>query len=130
FDLNIPVEIVRCQTLREFDGLAMSSRNVFLNEGERAQAVILFKALEQAEGWITEPGMTAPELKKRLNAFIGQAPLAEIDYAELLEYPDLSEPGADMELKNYPHALIIALAVKFGKTRLIDNRIVEPYGGA
>nr|WP_229750386.1 pantoate--beta-alanine ligase [Paenibacillus nasutitermitis] len=124
-DLDFSVEIIRCPTLRESDGLAMSSRNVFLNEEERRQAIILNSALEQAEQWAKEPGMTAPLFKERLSSYIGQAPLADIDYAELLHYPDLTDLPDDMELAASTQPLIIAIAVRFGDTRLIDNRIVE-----
>ena len=128
-DLNMPVTIVSCETLREPDGLAMSSRNVYLSEEERRQAVVLSATLDKAERWIREPGITAGTFAARLRDSIEGAQLARIDYAELLEYPDLIAPEPETDLSRCPSTLIAALAVYFGKTRLIDNRILEPHGG-
>jgi pantoate--beta-alanine ligase len=128
-DLNFPVVIVPCDTVREADGLAMSSRNVYLNEEERRQAVVLSRTLSEAQRWVRQPGITSRELSALVKEAIGRAPLAEIDYAELLKYPDLTEPEPDADLSRYPETLILALAVKFGRTRLIDNRLLEGYGG-
>jgi pantoate--beta-alanine ligase len=121
--------IVPCDTVREADGLAMSSRNVYLNEEERRQAVVLSRTLSEAQRWVRQPGITSRELSALVKEAIGRAPLAEIDYAELLKYPDLTEPEPDADLSRYPETLILALAVKFGRTRLIDNRLLEGYGG-
>jgi pantoate--beta-alanine ligase len=128
-DLNIPVEIVPCDTVREPDGLAKSSRNVYLNDEERRQAVILAQTLEAAGRWLTEPGTTGPRLAAKIRGMIAEAPLAEIDYAEVLEYPDLERPADSADLFGHSHDLIVALAVKFGRTRLIDNRIFSKHGG-
>lgn len=121
-DLNIPVQIVRCPTLREKDGLAMSSRNVYLNEEERKQALVLSKALREAEHWFSEPGMTLERLNRNIRETIEAAPLAVIDYAEIRTYPAL-ELVTDWSQLDGKTPILIALAVKFGKTRLIDNRI-------
>lgn len=128
-DLNFNVEIVPCETVRETDGLAMSSRNVFLDDEQRTQAVVLSQTLSKADKWIREPGITAAEVKKRIYNSINEAPSAVIDYAELLEYPDLTPPDIDTDLSKYEQTLIVALAVKFGQTRLIDNRLLVPLGG-
>ncbi|MBW7473407.1 pantoate--beta-alanine ligase [Paenibacillus oenotherae] len=128
-DLNIPVAIVPCDTVREADGLAMSSRNVYLSEEERRQAVVLSQTLRSAESWVMEPGMTAAKLEGQIRDAITSAPLAEIDYAELLSYPDLSPLEAGVQLSDCRSTLIVALAVKFGRTRLIDNRLILPRGG-
>jgi len=125
FDLNFPVRIVPCETVREPDGLAMSSRNVYLNEEERRQAVILYETLKLAEEKFAEPGMTPRKLKALMHEHIRRAPLAVTDYAEVLTWPDL-EPPADMPFDRMPAGsrFIAALAVKFGRTRLIDNRFL------
>jgi pantoate--beta-alanine ligase len=128
-DLNFPVEIVPCETVREVDGLAMSSRNVFLNDEHRTQAVVLSQTLSKAEKWVREPGITAADIKMHLINSIKEAPDAIIDYAELLEYPDLTPPDSDADLSLHKQTLIVALAVKFGQTRLIDNRLLVPHGG-
>ncbi|UVI32428.1 pantoate--beta-alanine ligase [Paenibacillus spongiae] len=128
-DLNIQVEIVPCETVRESDGLAMSSRNVYLSPDARAQAVVLSQALTEAEQAVKEAGMTVKELEARIRETIAKAPLADIDYAEVLDYPDLTVPSAEVDLSQYPNKLIVALAVKFGSTRLIDNRLLDSHGG-
>lgn len=125
-DFNFPLEIVACPTVREEDGLALSSRNVYLAPEEREQAVVLSRALDLAERKLAEDGLTAEALERLLAERIREAPLADIDYASVLSYPSLSplhgplwqalEGTGDREL-------IVALAVRFGKTRLIDNRV-------
>lgn len=127
-DLNMPVTIVRCPTLREPDGLAMSSRNVYLNPEERKQALVLSQALAQVHRWAAEPGMTVEELRRRIRSHIETAPLAEIDYVDIRTYPAL-EPVTEMEQFDGTRPILVALAVRFGKTRLIDNRILFLEGG-
>ena len=122
-DLNIPVQIVPCPTVREPDGLAMSSRNVYLSPEERRQAVVLSQALAQTDRWLREPGMTVERLKRLIREHIATAPLAVIDYVEVVTYPSL-EPVTSMEQMDGRQPILIALAVKFGATRLIDNRIL------
>ncbi len=126
-DLNMNVEIVPCPILREANGLAMSSRNVFLNPDEREQAVVLSETLNLAEQWIEEAGMTAGELRARIERNIRQKPLADLEYAEILAYPSLEQPGdrTSMEEWRRTRSVIAAVAVKFGTTRLIDNRIFK-----
>jgi pantoate--beta-alanine ligase len=115
--------VVPCPTVRESDGLAMSSRNVYLSEDERKEALVLSQALQMSEQWLYESG-DIKKLEERIIAFIQTAPSASIDYVKALSYPSLKEiehmdsPGSD-------HRLLIALAVKFGRTRLIDNRLIE-----
>ncbi|WP_217556297.1 pantoate--beta-alanine ligase [Paenibacillus sp. GbtcB18] len=122
-DLNMNVDIVACPILREEDGLAMSSRNVFLSKDEREQALVLSRSLKAAEAWVREhASFRAEDLRGAVKAVIEEAPLADIDYVEVLTYPQLEqleavEPGV-------PVRLIVALAVKFGATRLIDNTIL------
>ncbi|TYP77726.1 pantoate--beta-alanine ligase [Paenibacillus methanolicus] len=128
-DLNIPVEIVPCETVREADGLALSSRNVYLSEEERGQAVILSRTLALAKEWVKSPGMTNRALSDKIKESIGQAALADIDYAEVLTYPDLEPLNDEAELSAYDGEILVALAVKFGRTRLIDNRLMELHGG-
>ena len=120
-DLNFPIEIVPCETVREADGLAMSSRNVYLNEQERSEAVVLSQALSQADGWLRE-GLDASETAARIREHIGSAPLADIDYVDVLRFPELTEPATGERLAP-GQRWIAAVAVRFGRTRLIDNRI-------
>lgn len=122
YDLNMPVTIVPCPTLREADGLALSSRNVYLSEEERRQAVVLSAALNDAEAFMRgEAAVTPDRLQAAVVERIQSAPLAHIDYADVLSYPSL-EPIDSFEGVD---RIIVALAVKFGKTRLIDNRILH-----
>ncbi|MDF2721634.1 MAG: pantoate--beta-alanine ligase [Paenibacillus sp.] len=120
-DLNMPVQIVRCPTFREADGLAMSSRNVYLNGEERKQAVILSATLQKVGDWLQEPDMNMERVTSLIRESIESVPLARIDYADIRTYPRL-EPVTSMGQWRESD-IVVALAVKFGKTRLIDNRI-------
>ncbi len=114
-DLNFPVKIVVAPTLRERDGLAMSSRNKFLDAEQRAQAVILFHALQAAKTAVENRPVSATRLKADLKKFITATPLARLDYVEFFNSETL-EPVAQVKPGTQ-----MALAVFFGKTRLIDN---------
>ncbi|MED4581372.1 pantoate--beta-alanine ligase [Brevibacillus choshinensis] len=120
FDLSIPVQIVPCPIIREADGLAMSSRNVYLSQEERSEALVLSRSLKQAEAWLAE-GVALPEIQKRMIQMISEMPLASIEYVEVLRYPDL----VPVEQPIPGESIIVALAVRFGKTRLIDNLITN-----
>lgn len=117
-DLNFPVKMVPCPIVREKDGLAMSSRNVYLNEEERGQALILSQALEKAEKAYVA-GESLAEVRNEMVSLISSQPLAQIDYVEILSFPAL-EPMEQWD----GTAFLMALAVKFGHTRLIDNKII------
>jgi pantoate--beta-alanine ligase len=114
-DLNFPVQIVVAPTRREPDWLAMSSRNKYLDAEQRAQAVILFHALQAAKAAVAKKAVPAAQLKKDLAAFITAAPLARLDYVEFFD-PETLQPVT--QVKRGTH---MALAAYFGKTRLIDN---------
>jgi pantoate--beta-alanine ligase len=114
-DLNFPVKIIVAPTLREPDGLAMSSRNKFLDSEQRAQAVILFHALRAASLAVKTKPISAARLKADLKEFITAAPLARLDYVEFFD-PETLVPVARVK-----RGTQMALAIFFGKTRLIDN---------
>jgi pantoate--beta-alanine ligase len=114
-DLNFPVKIIVAPTLREPDGLAMSSRNKFLDAEQRAQAVILFHALRAAGLAVKKKPVSAARLKADLKEFFTAAPQARLDYVEFFD-PETLAPVA--RVKRGTH---MALAVFVGKTRLIDN---------
>lgn len=114
-DLNFPLKIIVAPTLREADGLAMSSRNKFLNPEERAQATILFHALQAAGMAVRKKSVSAASLKKDLRSFLTVAPLARLDYFEFFD-PETLQPVTQVK-----RGTQMALAVFFGKTRLIDN---------
>jgi len=116
--LNFPVKIIVAPTLREKDGLAMSSRNKFLDAEQRAQSVILFHALQAAKAAVAKKSVSAARLKKDFQQFLTAAPLARLDYVEFFD-PETLQPVSPV--KRGAH---MALAVYFGKTRLIDNACV------
>lgn len=114
-DLNFPVRIIVAPTLRERDGLAMSSRNKYLDAEQRAQAVILYHALQAAKAAVKKKSISAARLKADLKEFITAAPLARLDYVEFFD-PETLQPVSQVK-----RGTQMALAVFFGKTRLIDN---------
>jgi pantoate--beta-alanine ligase len=114
-DLDLPVEIVRCPTVREEDGLAMSSRNAYLSEDERAAATCLFESLARA-AWLVEGGeRDANVLKAEMAKRIGAEPLAQLDYVAVVDDATFTEVE---RLEGSARALV---AARIGKTRLIDN---------
>lgn len=127
FDLNMNVEIVPCPIVREGDGLALSSRNVFLSPEERSQALVLSRSLREARQSIEEGKVrTVAETRELLTSVISSSPLAVIDYAEILTFPNLEGLKNEVLLTDVDGEIIIALAVKFGRTRLIDNNVFIP----
>ncbi|WP_124727375.1 pantoate--beta-alanine ligase [Staphylospora marina] len=120
-DLHIPVEIVPCETVREPDGLAMSSRNVYLSPEEREKARILSRSLFEArDGWSSGELDTPEEMTEFVRKRISSVPDADIDYVETWSWPDLKPLGTLHDGK-----FIVAVAVRFGKTRLIDNLLFD-----
>jgi len=117
-DLNQPVEIVPCPTLREPDGLAMSSRNVNLIAEQREQALVLNRSLRMAEALVAAGERDAKVIEQRVADMIREQPLAQIDYAQVVSMQDLRL------LDTLEERSLLALAVKFGGTRLIDNTVL------
>jgi pantoate--beta-alanine ligase len=118
-DFNFAIELVPVNTIREEDGLAKSSRNVYLSSQERQQAPELYKGLQLAKTSI-ERGMRDPQdVVGLINKHITERCAAEVDYIEIFSYPDLKQ------LETLTGKIIIALAVRFSKARLIDNIIFE-----
>ena len=122
-DLNQTADIVMVPTLREPDGLAMSSRNVYLSPEERRAAPVLSRALKYAEEQIHAGAADPQALLQALDALVAAEPLAKPDYIALVD-PETLQPVAS--LTDTP--VLIALAVRFGRTRLIDNALVAPPG--
>jgi pantoate--beta-alanine ligase len=114
-DLNFPIRIIVAPTLRERDGLAMSSRNRYLNPDQRAQAVILHRALSEAKTAVTRVPQSAARLKRRLAGLIATQPDARLDYVEFFD------GGTLTPVRTVRSGTHMALAVFIGKTRLIDN---------
>lgn len=117
-DLNIPVTVVSCPIVREPDGLALSSRNVYLSPDERKQALVLSRSLKMAVEMVERGERDARVLQEAIRHEIGTAPLAQIDYVAIVDSANLTP------VDRIAGECLIALAVKFGKTRLIDNTVV------
>ena len=117
-DLNFDIEIIGCPIIREEDGLAKSSRNTYLSEEERKQAVILNQSLEAAMDAINAGEKDAAKVKQIIIDRLHTCPLAKIDYVEVVSF-DTIQPIEKVE-----GAVLIAIAVYIGTTRLIDNRII------
>lgn len=122
-DLNMNVDVVRCPIVREANGLALSSRNVYLSPEERKQALVLSQSLGLAAGWLKEAAGDVAQVKKQIEDHIRTSPLAAIDYIEIVAYPSLISAESLNEAERKNTDLLVALAVAFGKTRLIDNRL-------
>jgi pantoate--beta-alanine ligase len=118
-DLDLPVEVVIVPTVREKDGLAMSSRNVYLNPEQRAVAPILFSLLKKAGQMVAEGEREIKKLESMVISELEKHKEAEIDYVEIRSLPSL-EKRDFLESSS-----LMALAVRFGQTRLIDNIILE-----
>mgnify|MGYP000885557192 FL=1 len=118
-ELNFPLEIVRVPIVREEDGLAKSSRNVYLDAEQRQQALVLSRALKEAHSRIERGERDVARLKEIMREVIAASPQAIIDYVEIYDAADLGD------VDQVDRKILMALAVKFGSTRLIDNRLVE-----
>ena len=118
-DLNMSLEVVTLPTVREPDGLAMSSRNTYLDPEQRQAAIVLYQALSLAQKLWSRGKKDAPYLRQQMVALIQKEPLAKIDYVSIADAATLYE-----QEKVKPPALV-SLAVKIGATRLIDNVVLE-----
>ena len=114
-DRNLSVEIVAVPTVREPDGLAMSSRNTYLNPEERKAALVLYQALSLAQKLWSQGEKDAERLRQEMTDLIQKQPLAEIDYISIADAETLDE------LDTVKPPALVSLAVKIGRTRLIDN---------
>ena len=114
-DLNMNIEILTVPTVREKDGLAMSSRNIYLSTTEREEATILYQALLVAKRLIENGERDSDKIKAQIHILIASKPSAKIDYIEIVRKSNLTP------LKTIRDEILIAVAVWFGKTRLIDN---------
>jgi pantoate--beta-alanine ligase len=118
-DLDLPVDIVPVATVREEDGLAMSSRNAYLNPEERSAAAVLYRALKSAEDQVKSGGASPMEVQKSLVDLIESEPLATVDYVAVVDPETLALP------ERIDTRILVALAVRIGQTRLIDNALIE-----
>ena len=119
-DLDLDIEVVVCPTVRESDGLAVSSRNRYLSPEERKAAPVLFRALEWARREVARGERRAPVLLAGVHGCLAAEARARVDYAALVDPVDL-EPVSRLRGKS-----LLALAVFIGTTRLIDNTYLTP----
>jgi pantoate--beta-alanine ligase len=117
-DLNLDIEMMRLPIVREADGLAMSSRNVYLKAEERAQALALYRSIGEAERLFTAGERDAAVLRLAVQAELARAALGRLDYAELVDMENL------LPLNKLDKPALLALAMYFGQTRLIDNTVL------
>ena len=117
-DLNMNLEVIIMPTLREKDGLAMSSRNTYLNPEERKAATILFKALSLSKQLKEKGENGTAAIRKQMESLINSEPLAKIEYISIADTQTLTE------LSTLARQSLVSMAVRIGKTRLIDNMII------
>ena len=117
-DLNFPIEIIVCPTVREADGLAMSSRNVYLDAQQRKAATILFRSLSAAKAAYEKGERDAEKLRQVMKDVIASEPLAQMQYVSCADYDTLEE------LEKVTGKALLSMAVFVGKTRLIDNFVL------
>lgn len=118
-DLHIPVEIIGCPTMRESDGLAMSSRNIYLNTQERASATLLYKTLKGTKKLILDGERRPKKIKQHMVNLLEPDSLITIDYVAVCD------PETLQELEQIENRVLLALACRIGKARLIDNLVIE-----
>ena len=123
-DLNVDVELVVCETVRQPDGLALSSRNAYLSPEDRAAATVLWRALERARVLVEEEGETdAARVEQEVRELLAAEPRLRVDYVALVDEEDLQA------VDRIDRPTLVALAAWLGDTRLIDNVTVRPPGG-
>jgi pantoate--beta-alanine ligase len=122
-DLNLDAEIVLCPIVRESDGLALSSRNAYLNEDEHKAATVLYRALRAAAEQIDAGTRDSLELQLTMHQVLESEPRVRVDYAEIVD-AETFEPVVRLGRRS----AYTLLAVHIGNTRLIDNMLIEPVG--
>ncbi|RFB83289.1 pantoate--beta-alanine ligase [Rhizobium leguminosarum bv. trifolii] len=118
-DLAVPVRVISVPTVRDGDGLALSSRNVYLSAEERRAAAIVPQTLDEAERLVADGLTDAKELEAKLTEFLGREPLAKPEVVAVRDASTLEPVGSIEE------PVVVALFVRFGSTRLLDNRVVR-----
>lgn len=117
-DFSYPIEILHCPTVREYDGLAMSSRNKHLNEKERKAAAMIYKTLLRAKKDIEDGERDMQRILVNMRRLLGFEPLIRVDYISFVD------PHTLEDLREIKGRILAAIAVRIGKTRLIDNMII------
>jgi len=117
-DLNMNLEVITCPIVREMDGLALSSRNIYLNPRERQASTVLYRSLMLAQNLYAQGERDAEIIRKEIVRLIKTEELARIDYVSI------ADPATLDELDEITGKALVSMAVKFGKTRLIDNVVL------
>ena len=117
-DLNFPIEIVICPIVREADGLAMSSRNVYLDPEQRKAATVLFRSLSAADELFKNGERDAEQIRAKMKEVLASEPIADVQYVSCADYDTLEE------LDEIKGKALLSMAVFIGKTRLIDNFVL------
>ncbi len=119
-DLNYDIDLVVCPTVREPDGLAMSSRNAYLSPEERAAATVLHRSLQRVETLYADGERDADRMRNAMRELLAAEPLARPAYVSVADIEDLTE------LDTVDRKALVSLAVRIGRTRLIDNVVLPP----
>ncbi len=119
-DLDMPLEVITLPTVREPDGLALSSRNVYLSAQQRQAGTVLYKALGLAKRLYDSGERNAEKMRQEMTALIKKEPLAES-----IDYVSVADAGTLEELDTIKTSTVVSLAVRFGRTRLIDNIVLK-----
>jgi len=121
-DLNMPLEIVVCPTVREPDGLAISSRNQYLSPQERGQAPVIHRALRRCEELVESGEQNASVIVEAMRKVLGEAPALQVEYVSLVDAESLEA------VDRVKGRVLVAIAARLGSTRLIDNIVVDKTG--
>jgi pantoate--beta-alanine ligase len=125
-DLNMDVNIVVCPTAREKDGLAMSSRNIFLSSEQRKDALLIYKALKAVEENLSMSRMELSDVPRLMSSVIGSGKLSsEIQYASVYDPDTLADVSSEPASKYKERTVLAAVAIKIGEVRLIDNMLIN-----
>jgi len=123
-DLNLPVRLVVCPIVREVDGLAMSSRNALLDDGERRAATVLYRSLRHGEALVHAGEVSAPALLAEMRRVVSSEPRVQLDYIELVH------PTQLLPVERATAGTVALVAARVGPVRLIDNLIFGPLGSS
>jgi pantoate--beta-alanine ligase len=118
-DLNMPLKIIVCPTVREPDGLAMSSRNQYLSPQHRKDATIIYKAIQKGREMILAGGTDPSRVVEQMNALLAQVPAMRPEYVSIVDAESLEQ------VDSVRGRVLIAIAARIGSTRLIDNAVVD-----
>ena len=121
-DLNMPLEIVVCPTVREADGLAVSSRNRYLSEQERREATALYRSLAMCREMVAAGARDAAEIRAAMVAVLETVAALEIEYVSLVDAETLEE------VEEVAGRVLVAVAARLGPARLIDNMVLDGSG--